>query len=348
MPHALALVTLLVTTTTLAAQDVEYIRAVERAQQQRPASLISTGRIAPASEPGSPLVVRGQLLNVDGAPAAGAVVFAYQTDRGGLYDKRENGPHSWRLRGWVKTGVDGRFTFETIRPGSYPDSNNPPHIHFTAFLPNGDRYHAGELQLSMDVPDLRGKTEEAAITLRLEAISDWQLHRYPPPLFPRVLDPDVDRIVGATAPALGPLDGNDAVAEDELFETEIIDLALLEAVEIHVKERHASGILLHDREGRTRDLVGRCAQSPRKAADEGGLARAEIAVQQDDVADLERFAEPGSGCGGFLFAAGQGLGGHDCSVRRTFFCAVSSMMASPMLETRSVATSETSPSSAAA
>ena len=163
-----SLVTLLVTASALAAQDVDYIRAVERAQQQRPATLAAAGRIAPASEPGSPLVVRGQLLNVDGSPAAGAVVFAYQTDRGGLYDRRENGPHSWRLRGWVKTGADGRFTFETIRPGSYPNSNNPPHVHFTAFLPNGDRYHAGELQLSMTPPDLKGKAEEAAITLRLE------------------------------------------------------------------------------------------------------------------------------------------------------------------------------------
>lgn len=150
------------------AQDVEFQRALERAQQSRPASLSSTARIAPASEPGSPLVVRGRLLNVDGSPAANAVVFAYHTDRGGLYDKPENGPHSWRLRGWVKTDKDGAFTFETIRPGSYPNSNNPPHVHFTAYLPNGDRYHAGELQMSMTAPDLKGKTEEASINLRLE------------------------------------------------------------------------------------------------------------------------------------------------------------------------------------
>lgn len=166
---AFALVTLLITSTTLGAQDVQYIRAVERAQQQRPAALAATGRIAPTAEPGAPLVVSGQLLNTDGSPAAGAVVFAYQTDRGGVYDVPTNGPHSWRLRGWVKAGADGRFTFETIRPGSYPNSNNPPHVHFTAFLPNGDRYHAGELQLSMDAPDLKGKPEDVAITLRLEA-----------------------------------------------------------------------------------------------------------------------------------------------------------------------------------
>jgi protocatechuate 3,4-dioxygenase beta subunit len=168
MRLSLSLVTLLITTATLGAQDVEYQRAVERAQQQRPATLTSTARIAPTSEPGSPLIVHGQLLNIDGSPAAGGVVFAYHTDRAGLYDKRENGPHSWRLRGWVKTGADGRFTFETIRPGSYPNSNNPPHIHFTAFLSNGERYHAGGLELSMTAPDLRGEPEEARVNLRLE------------------------------------------------------------------------------------------------------------------------------------------------------------------------------------
>ena len=161
--------TLLVTSVTLAAQDTQYISALERAQQQRPKALAATGRIAPATEPGTPLVVRGRLLGIDGSPAANAIVFAYQTDRGGLYDRPENGPHSWRLRGWVRTGGDGRFTFETIRPGSYPNSNNPPHVHFTAFLPDGARYHAGELQLSMTAPDLKGKPEEASIDLRLEA-----------------------------------------------------------------------------------------------------------------------------------------------------------------------------------
>jgi protocatechuate 3,4-dioxygenase beta subunit len=159
----------ILTTATSFAQDVEYQRALERAQQSRPAQLASTARIAPTSEPGDPLVVRGQLLNVDGSPAANAIVFAYHTDRAGLYDKRENGPHSWRLRGWARADNEGRFTFETIRPGSYPNSNNPPHVHFTAFLPNGERYHAGELQLSMSRPANAPTPEQAAITLRLEA-----------------------------------------------------------------------------------------------------------------------------------------------------------------------------------
>lgn len=151
------------------AQDVQYISALERAQQQRPARIGTTARIAPAAEPGDPLVIRGRLLKEDGTPAGDTVVFAYQTDRGGLYDRRENGPHSWRLRGWARTDAEGRFTFETIRPGSYPASNNPPHVHFTAYLPGGARYHAGELSLSMTRPAGAPSPEEASISLRLTA-----------------------------------------------------------------------------------------------------------------------------------------------------------------------------------
>ena len=164
-----AFIALLVTAAPSLAQDVEYIRAIERAQAARPAALSDTARIAPASEPGTPLVVRGRLLNVDGSPAGGAVVFAYHTDSGGLYDARDKGPHSWRLRGWAKADAEGRFTFQTIRPGSYPGTNNPPHVHFTAFMPDGSRYHAGELQLSPSAPESRGKTEDATVNLRLEA-----------------------------------------------------------------------------------------------------------------------------------------------------------------------------------
>jgi protocatechuate 3,4-dioxygenase beta subunit len=172
----------------LAGQDFEYIRALERAQQQRPAALTTSARIAPSSEPGTPLVLRGRIVKADGSPAANAIVFAYHTDRAGLYDRRENGPHSWRLKGWARAAQDGTFSFETIRPGSYPDSRNPAHVHFTAFLPGGERYHAGEIQFANDplipagdresgardefahVRPVRteGKTEHVTFALRIE------------------------------------------------------------------------------------------------------------------------------------------------------------------------------------
>ena len=133
-----------------AAQDVEFIRALERAQQSRPAALASRSRIAPAGEPGTPLVIHGRLFAADGrTPLGDAIVFAYHTDAEGHYDRPGTGAHSWRLRGWAQTDGDGRFQFETIRPGAYPSRNTPAHVHFTVFN-GGERFHAGELQFDDD------------------------------------------------------------------------------------------------------------------------------------------------------------------------------------------------------
>jgi protocatechuate 3,4-dioxygenase beta subunit len=144
-------VTLFITPAVLAAQDAEFIRALERAQQQRPAQVGSSARIAPEAEPGTPLVIHGRVFAADRrTPLPRAVVFAYHTDRTGLYDAAGSPAHSWRLRGWAAADADGRFEFRTIRPGGYPGGRIPAHVHFTIFTPSGERYHAGELQFSDD------------------------------------------------------------------------------------------------------------------------------------------------------------------------------------------------------
>jgi len=113
-------------------QDVEYLRALERAQREKPAVLKSRARIAPAGEPGIPLIMRGRIFRSDGkTPAPGMTVFAYHTDRTGIYDERSKGPHSWRLRGWAKTDENGRFEFETIRPAPYPGRKEAAHVHLS-------------------------------------------------------------------------------------------------------------------------------------------------------------------------------------------------------------------------
>ena len=96
------------------------------------------------------MILHGRMLNADGSAAAGTIVFAYHTDRAGHYDRAGSGGHSWRLKGWAKADPDGRFTFETIRPGPYPNRNVPAHVHFTAFTPAGHRYHAGEVKFGDD------------------------------------------------------------------------------------------------------------------------------------------------------------------------------------------------------
>jgi protocatechuate 3,4-dioxygenase beta subunit len=132
-----------------AAQDLEYIAAVQRAQARRPATLQTTARIAPESEPGTPLVIHGRLHLPDGAPLAGATVFAYHTDRTGIYDQPSAGPHSWRLRGWALTDRDGRFEFRTIRPGAYPSRNQAAHVHFAVFTKDAT-YSGGGLLFDDD------------------------------------------------------------------------------------------------------------------------------------------------------------------------------------------------------
>jgi protocatechuate 3,4-dioxygenase, beta subunit len=115
-----------------ATQDVEFIRAWERAQTFRPRTLRSHARIAPAGEPGTPMIIHGRIVQRDGhTPAPGIIVFAYHTAADGLYDDRSQGPHSWRLKGWARTGHDGRFEFATIRPAPYPRRAEAAHVHIS-------------------------------------------------------------------------------------------------------------------------------------------------------------------------------------------------------------------------
>lgn len=89
-------------------------------------------RIVRDGEPGERLSVLGQVFRPDGVtPAAGVIVYAYQTGKDGLYGPQGNSAP--RLRGWMKTDAQGRFRLETIRPGSYPNTRIAAHIHFQAW-----------------------------------------------------------------------------------------------------------------------------------------------------------------------------------------------------------------------
>lgn len=125
-----ALVTVLVTAGTLGAQDQPFARMWENAQKLKPARVTSTERIAPASEPGTPFVVHGTVLDAAGKPASSVGVFAYQTDNTGLY-AQPGAADPWRLKGWAVTDAQGRFEFRTIRPAPYPGRTIAAHIHLS-------------------------------------------------------------------------------------------------------------------------------------------------------------------------------------------------------------------------
>jgi protocatechuate 3,4-dioxygenase beta subunit len=121
----------------------------------KPAKLSSVARIAPAGEPGEPMIVTGLVTAPDGKPRANVVVYAYQTDARGIYPKPERSLGPWpdrhgRLRGWVSTDAEGRYTFETIRPGSYPSQNESQHIHLHVIEPGCGTYYIDNIVFTDD------------------------------------------------------------------------------------------------------------------------------------------------------------------------------------------------------
>jgi protocatechuate 3,4-dioxygenase beta subunit len=113
------------------AQTLEFIHP-EFLEQQFvvPEDAPSKGVIAGKDEPGERLVVTGRTL--DGNKAVASVsLFVFHTDAKGRYapgmDNQEGEFHP-RLHGALRTDAEGRYEYETTRPGSY--DNGPAHVHY--------------------------------------------------------------------------------------------------------------------------------------------------------------------------------------------------------------------------
>jgi len=97
-----------------------------------PADASSSGAVASADEPGQRLAVQGIVYAADGrTPVARASVYVYQTDARGYYRPDDAmGNRDPRLKALLRTDAAGRYSFTTIRPGSYPGQRVPQHIHY--------------------------------------------------------------------------------------------------------------------------------------------------------------------------------------------------------------------------
>jgi protocatechuate 3,4-dioxygenase beta subunit len=102
-----------------------------QAVHEAPAQAPSTGVLAPSSEPGERLTVSGVVVRPDGSAVRGASLYVYQTDAEGYYGvKPASDNRNPRLKLFLRSSETGSWSFETIRPGSYPGSRVPGHIHF--------------------------------------------------------------------------------------------------------------------------------------------------------------------------------------------------------------------------
>jgi protocatechuate 3,4-dioxygenase beta subunit len=111
----------------IAADGVLRAQAIHEA----PANAPSSGRLTPQGEPGTPLSVSGVVVGSEGQPIAGVSIYVYQTDAEGYYGvKPASDNRNPRLKAFLRSDARGQWSFETIRPGSYPGSRAPAHIHF--------------------------------------------------------------------------------------------------------------------------------------------------------------------------------------------------------------------------
>lgn len=135
-----------------------------------PDDLESTARIAPPSEPGEPMRLVGVVRDDTGRPSPGIIVYAYQTNAEGIYPRDQNarGTAAYRhgtLRAWAVTDGAGRYEFLGIRPGGYPGSGVPQHVHMHIIEPGRCTYYIGDT-LFDDDPRLSERARARAANAR--------------------------------------------------------------------------------------------------------------------------------------------------------------------------------------
>ncbi len=118
------------------AQDSDLVPAVYLAPEfTAPPGAPSSIVVADPNEPGERLVVTGRVIH-GSTPIADASVFVFQTDADGVYAPGLVTPEAElepRLHGAMRTDAEGRYRYETIRPGSY--DGNAAHVHYIVIAP---------------------------------------------------------------------------------------------------------------------------------------------------------------------------------------------------------------------
>jgi catechol 1,2-dioxygenase len=133
--------------------------------------------LADTDEPGERLYIMGTVYGPDcRTPVANAMLDVWHADMNGDYHDGAD----YRLRGQMMTDAQGRFAFETIKPGRYPlgGSTRPAHIHFMVSNPGfqpltTQLYFSGDPFLSPNDPCGRGcNSGDATLIIDLETIDE--------------------------------------------------------------------------------------------------------------------------------------------------------------------------------
>jgi hydroxyquinol 1,2-dioxygenase len=84
------------------------------------------GNIAHLDKTGTPTLVGGRVLDLDGKPIAGALLDVWQAQSSGLYDSQDESLNELHMRGKFRTDAEGRYLVRTVRPVHYPIPSDGP------------------------------------------------------------------------------------------------------------------------------------------------------------------------------------------------------------------------------
>lgn len=101
------------------------------------------------------MLITGTVYQADGStPAPNVILYAYHTNQQGVYptkgDEKGWARRHGYLRGWVKTGSDGKFSFYTFKPASYPSRTEPAHVHLIVKEPGKNEYWIDSIEFDDD------------------------------------------------------------------------------------------------------------------------------------------------------------------------------------------------------
>jgi protocatechuate 3,4-dioxygenase beta subunit len=123
---------LFVITHTIIGSDFLYAR-VDPTPEQTAGPFYKKGapikdRLAEAGDPGTALMVAGDVVNTEEHSLPNAVIEIWHADDSGRYDLE-----GYRYRARIPTNDRGKYSFSTVLPGSY--GGRPKHIHYKISAP---------------------------------------------------------------------------------------------------------------------------------------------------------------------------------------------------------------------
>lgn len=133
---------------------------------------------------GTPCLVRGRVLNLQGQGVSGAVLDVWQSDADGLYDVQRSGLDHAQARGVVQADAEGRFHFRSIVavPYSIPHDGpvgqmlaatgrhpwRPAHLHFMVKAAGYETLITHVFRAGSDYLD-----SDAVFGVRPSLVCDW-------------------------------------------------------------------------------------------------------------------------------------------------------------------------------